>query len=254
MWGVGSEQGMSADFSGQRALVSGGTRGIGRAIVAELLERGASVCAIGTDEAKLSELARELGSGVAARRVDLSQPSELAAAARDFAGEKFDILVNCAGINFHGLVGELDFAVFDRIQALNVRAPAVLCDAIVPGMAERGFGRVVNVTSIFSVVSKSRRASYTTSKFALLGFTRALALDYADRGIIANCVAPGFIETEMTQRMLGPEGIREITAQVPMNRLGQPREIARLVAFLASRDNSFVTGQNIVADGGFTST
>ncbi len=99
-------------------------------------------------------------------------------------------------------MGELDFEVFDRIQALNVRPRRVLCDAVVPGMADRGYGRIVNVTSIFSVVSKSRRASYTTSKFALWGFTRALALDYADRGVIANCVAPGFIETEMTQRML----------------------------------------------------
>ena len=144
--------------------------------------------------------------------------------------------------------------VFDRILRVNLRAAVVLCDALVPKMAERGYGRVVNVTSIFSQVSKSGRASYATSKFALFGFTRTMALDFAPRGVLANCIGPGFIETEMTQRMLGEAGIREMIATVPLGRLGQPEEVARFTAFLASPLNTFLTGQNIILDGGFTST
>jgi 3-oxoacyl-[acyl-carrier protein] reductase len=120
-------------------------------------------------------------------------------------------------------------------------------------MAKRGYGRVVNMTSIFSLVSKSSRASYATSKFALVGFTRTLALDFASSGVLANSIGPGFIETEMTRRMLGEAGIREMVAAVPLGRLGQPVEVARLTAFLASPLNSFLTGQNIILDGGFTS-
>jgi 3-oxoacyl-[acyl-carrier protein] reductase len=112
----------------------------------------------------------------------------------------------------------------------------------------------VNIASIWSVIGKQARATYATSKSALVGFTRGLALDYADKGVLANAVSPGFIGTEMTNRMMGEQGIREMTALVPLGRLGTPQEVAALVAFLASDTNSFVTAQNIVIDGGFTST
>jgi NAD(P)-dependent dehydrogenase (short-subunit alcohol dehydrogenase family) len=128
----------------------------------------------------------------------------------------------------------------------------VLCRAVVGGMRQRGFGRIVNITSIFSIVSKERRASYSASKFGLDGMTAALAAEVAADGVLANCVSPGFVDTELTRRILGDDGMRELAARVPMRRFAQPHEIAALVAWLVGPDNSYVSGQNMVIDGGFT--
>lgn len=242
---------MNVDFTGQRALVTGGTKGIGRAIVEVLAACGAFVVATGTDAGRLKSLSDV--HNVIPLELDLTDVASTERKADQLSGERFDVLVNNAGINFHALVGELDMKEFDRILDVNLRGAVVLSRAIVPGMAARGYGRVVSISSVFSQFSKARRASYTTSKFALLGFTRTLALDYADRGVLANCVAPGFIGTEMTERALGEAGKREMVAQVPVGRLGTPAEVANLVAFVASPLNTFITGQNLFIDGGFSS-
>jgi 3-oxoacyl-[acyl-carrier protein] reductase len=239
------------DFAGRRALVTGGTKGIGRAIVDVLAECGAEVVATGTDPSALSEL--ENRPGIRAVPLNFLNQGSLSSSISSL-GTQFDVLVNNAGINLHGAVGDLDMSDFDRVMHVNVRGAVELCRAIVPRMAERRYGRIVNITSIFSQVSKAHRASYATSKFALYGFTRTLALDYATDGVLANSVAPGFIATEMTDRMLGASGIREMVTHVPLGRLGTPREVALLVAFVASSSNTFMTGQNVVIDGGFTST
>jgi NAD(P)-dependent dehydrogenase (short-subunit alcohol dehydrogenase family) len=237
-------------FDGRHALVTGGNKGIGKAIALRLAASGAQVTATGTDQSALDALKGT--AGITPIALNLSDDASIEAYLSK--APAIDILVNNAGINRHARVGDLDLDDFDDIMRINVRGAVALCKGLVPGMAARGWGRVVNVTSIFSTVAKSARASYATSKFALAGFTKALALDYASQGVLANAVAPGFIGTEMTARMLGEKGIAEMTAQVPVGRLGTPEEVANLVAFLASAENSFITGQNILIDGGFTST
>jgi 3-oxoacyl-[acyl-carrier protein] reductase len=241
------------DLSGRRALVTGGTRGIGAAIVRSLAAAGARVVATGSSAESVAR-ARESGSGgVELRAVDLADAAATEAFAAEMAAGGFDVLVNNAGINKIALAGELSLADWDRIQAVNVRAPMVLCRALIRGMAERGYGRIVNISSVFGDVSRSQRASYTASKYALRGLTRTLALDYASRGVLVNAVAPGFIDTELTRTVLGEAGMRAMAERVPMGRLGTALEIARMVTFLASEANGYMTGQHVVVDGGFTS-
>jgi 3-oxoacyl-[acyl-carrier protein] reductase len=246
---------MLVEFTGQHALVTGGTRGIGAAIVKELAASGASVVATGRDAgriAALKEEARRALTGVRYEVVDFADAPATEAFAARMAGEGFSVLVNNAGINKIAPTGEVDMADWDRIQQVNVRAPMVLCRALAPRMAERGYGRIVNITSIWSQVSRAQRVSYSTSKSALVGLTRALALDYAARNVLANGVAPGIIDTELTRNILNEKEYRELSVSIPVGRLGAEAEIARVVAFLASGSNTYITGQNVFADGGFS--
>lgn len=247
---------MVIDFSGQTALVTGGSRGIGGAICKQLAASGAAVIATGTNPEQLLRLQRDADSvGLALRyeRVDFADVSDTERFAQRFASEPISVLINNAGINKIALTGEVDMRDWDRIQCVNVRAPMLLCRAIAPRMAARNYGRIVNITSIFGQVSRAKRVSYSTSKFALCGLTRALALDYAESNVLANALAPGIIDTELTRSVLGESERAELAATVPMRRLGNESEIARVATFLASSANSYITGQIIIADGGFTS-
>lgn len=242
---------MQVEARDRLALVTGGTRGIGAAIVRELLAAGARV--ITTASSSESAAAVVAAPGLEVEVVDLASAEATEAFAARLAARPVDILVNNAGINKIARFEDLDLADWDRIQAVNVRAPAVLCRALIRGMAERRFGRIVNISSVFGEVSREQRGAYTTSKYALRGMTRTLALDHAADGVLVNAVAPGFIDTELTRRVLGPEGMRAMAERVPLRRLGTPAEIARVVTFLASDANTYLTGQHIVVDGGFTS-
>jgi 3-oxoacyl-[acyl-carrier protein] reductase len=234
----------TSTLKGRTALVTGGTRGIGAAIAARLQAEGADVVITGRN-------AVETRPGIQYRAADFVDRPALEAFARRLRDEKVDILVNNAGINVIAPFERIDVADFDRIQSVNVRAPFLLCQAVVPWMSKQGWGRIVNIGSVFGIVSKEQRAAYSASKFALDGLTTALAAEVASSGVLANCVSPGFIETDLTLRVLGAEGMAEMTAKVPMKRLGKPEEVAALVAWLAGPDNTFISGQNIVIDGGF---
>lgn len=237
---------MSGSLTGRRALVTGGTRGIGLAVAERLRGEGATVLVTGR-----SEQAEAL-DGFEYRGVDFADSSALEAFAdevRDWAPE---VLVNNAGVNKLSPFAEIEPADFDRILAVNLRAPMLLCRAVAPGMRERGWGRIVNIASIWSVVSRPGRGAYSASKFALVGLTAALAAEVAADGVLANCVSPGVVDTELTQQVLGEEGIARLVADVPAGRLAQPEEIAALVAWLAGPENTFVSAQNIVIDGGFS--
>ena len=228
------------------AVVTGATRGIGAAIAKRLRSHGATVIVTGTSAD------HEAPQGCEYRAVDFFDSAATAAFAAELAVRQVDILVNNAGINAIAPFNAIVPAEFDRIHCVNVRAPFLMCQAVLPGMRSRQWGRIINIGSIFSVISKEQRASYSASKFALDGMTAALAAEVASDGVLANCVSPGFIETDLTRGILTESGIAELVDRIPMRRLGQPAEVAALVAWLASPENTYISGQNIVIDGGFS--
>lgn len=237
---------MTRPLSGKLAVVTGATRGIGRAVAERLLADGARVLGTGT---------RPGGSppaGADYRAVDFADDAQTNAFADEIATLGPDILINNAGINQNAAFSDIDPQEFARIQKINVTAPFLLCRAVVLGMKAKGWGRIVTLSSIWGKISRAGRGSYSTSKFAVDGMTAALAAEVAEFGILVNCVAPGFIDTELTRRVLGEDGMQAVKAQVPARRLGKPEEIAALVAWLVGPENTYVSGQNIAIDGGFT--
>jgi NAD(P)-dependent dehydrogenase (short-subunit alcohol dehydrogenase family) len=234
-----------ASLENKTVFVTGATRGIGQAITAAFRSFGAKVIGTGTG----SHSPDDLDDYVQADFGDLKQ---LRACAEYVRLAEPDILVNNAGINRNQPFVDIDPGEFQRIQQVNVFAPFLLCQAGIPGMRRKGWGRIVNMSSIWGKISKEHRASYSASKFALDGLTLALAAEHAADGILANCVAPGFTDTELTHRMLGEAGIRQIVATVPARRMASVEEIARFVVWLGSPENSYITGQNIAIDGGFS--
>ena len=134
---------------------------------------------------------------------------------------------------------------------VNTQAPFMMAQSLISGMKENGYGRIVNVSSIFGHCTKEKRMAYTTSKFALVGMTKTMAVELAQHNILVNSVAPGFTETELTTKILGEKGIEEMSSKVHMKRMETPKEISNVVLFLASEENTYLTGQNIIVDGGF---
>ena len=230
----------------RKVLVTGGTRGIGASIATELIKARYRVVVTGTTpQARAPKWCEYLAC-------DFSNADAVRRLVKEIAQQRFDILINNAGINTVGPLATYDAEEFARIQQVNVVAPFLLCRAVISGMRKRRFGRIVNITSIFGIVSRIGRSAYSTSKFGLFGMSRALALEVAKDHVLVNCVAPGFVDTELTRKTLGARGLVAAARQVPMGRLAQPEEIARVVRFLISDDNTYLTGQHIIVDGGFT--
>jgi len=233
-------------MEGRKVLVTGASRGIGAEIAREFSARGAYVIGTRTAPGQAEELCAEW------LVADFSDPVQIESCARAVAELRPDVLINNAGINKIGPFAEIEAADFLRIQQINVFAPFRLCQAAIPGMVDKRWGRIVNISSIWGKIGKEFRASYAASKFALDGITLALAAEHSRSGILANCVAPGFTDTELTRRVLGEDGIRQLTAMVPLHRMASPGDIAHFVAWLGSEENGYITGQNIAIDGGFS--
>lgn len=233
-------------LSGKLAIVTGGTRGIGQAIALELQNKGAEVLITGTQSNfSPKNNFRYFGVDFSDRKATL----EFVAMLREVEP---DILINNAGINKIMAFDEIPLEDFDKVQQINQYAPFLLCQAVIPKMKEKAWGRIVNICSIWGKISKEYRASYSTSKFALDGMTSALSAEVSQYGILANCVSPGFIDTELTRSVLGENGINKLLSQVPVGRMGSVEEIAKFVVWLSSKENTYITGQNIAIDGGFT--
>lgn len=230
-----------------KALVTGGTRGIGAAIALLLADSGYDVTITGT-----SATGKPLAK-CKFLQADFVDTRQTASFADRIAKEDFAVLINNAGINKIGDLESYSEKDFLSIQQVNVTAPFLLCKAVLPGMRKMKYGRILNITSVFGSVSRPGRSAYSTSKFALFGMTRALALEVAVDNILVNCLAPGFIDTELTRGILGDKGMADMAQQVPQKRLGRPEEIAAVARFLVSAENSYMTGQTITADGGYTS-
>ena len=235
-------------FSTKRVFVTGASRGIGASIARAFKREGAFVIGTQTQQ-NSSNLGEDCHEWLVA---DFADEKQIFKCVNFIKSNKIDILINNAGFNINKSFSEIDLNVFKEIQQVNLLAPFLLCQAAVFGMVDRGWGRIVNISSVFGKISKSGRAAYSASKFGLDGLTVSLSAEYSSKGIMANCVAPGFFDTSLTRKMLSTEEIKDLISNVPGARLGEVNEIANLVLWLSSEENTFTTGQNIAIDGGFT--
>ena len=237
------------NFLNKTVVVTGGTRGIGAAVVRCFLEQGAHV--IYTGRSSSDHLHQGFGN-VTYLQLDLEDNASIDAFIERLKDQgEVDVLVNNAGINIINKLDQVSDTDFDRILNVNLRGPFKLCRSIAGLMGENG-GRIVNIASIWSVVTRMGRTAYIISKCALDGLTRGAATDLAGQNILVNTVSPGFCDTELTRKSLSLAEIEEMEHKIPLGRLAKPYEIARLVEFLCSDSNTYITGQNIVIDGGFT--
>jgi 3-oxoacyl-[acyl-carrier protein] reductase len=244
---------MHIDLSGRVALVTGSTRGIGRAIAGTLAECGARVAVVGRDRAKAEAVASEIGAadGVRGFTCDVAEPASVTALVEEVEKSfgSVDILVNNAGLTRDNILFRLKDDDWDTVLDANLRGAFVAIRAASRGMIKRRWGRVVNMASVVGIIGNKGQANYAASKAGLIGLTKSVARELASRNVLANAIAPGFIETDMTAAMTA--GARTaLTGQIPLERLGTPADIAGVVAFLASEHAAYITGQVFVVDGG----
>lgn len=241
-------------LSGKTAFVTGSTRGIGRSVAETLHAAGAKVAIVGRSADTAARVAAEIGERASGFACEMTDPESIrnAIASCEQSLGPIDILVNNAGLTRDNILVRLSESEWDEVLAANLKGAFVATQAIVKGMMKRRSGRVINITSVVGLTGNRGQANYAASKAGLIGFTKSVAKEYAARGVLANCIAPGFIETDMTAAL--PEVARAaLLESVPLGRLGTPGEIASAVLFLASELGAYITGQTLVVDGGMIS-
>jgi len=241
---------MNIDFTNKTVLVTGGTRGIGASIVRHFENLNAEVIATGANK---DQLHKSINRRVKYHYLDLKNEKSIS----DFIEyisqrKKIDVLINNAGMNKIDPIEKIKDEDWNNIYSINLYGPFVLTREISKIMKKNKYGRIVNIASIFGVISREKRAAYSSTKSGLIGLTKATAHDLAKDNILVNSISPGFINTELTKNILGEKSMKEISSSIPLKRLGDPDEIAKLVLFLTSDQNTYITGENIIIDGGYT--
>ena len=242
---------ISIDLTGRVAFVTGSTRGIGRAIAETLHAAGANVAVVGRSADTAAQVAREIGPRASGFACDVTDAAAIRAAlaACEASLGPIDILVNNAGVTRDNLLIRLSESEWDDVLAANLRGAFVATQAVLKGMMKKRAGRIINITSVVGITGNKGQANYAASKAGLIGFTKSVAKEYAGRGILANCIAPGFIDTDMTAAL--PDAARAaLLESIPLGRLGAVTDIAGAVLYLASDLGGYVTGQVLVVDGG----
>jgi 3-oxoacyl-[acyl-carrier protein] reductase len=239
------------DLTGRTAFVTGSTRGIGLAVAQALYAAGARVAVVGRDAGRARDVAAGLGERAAGVGCDVADRAqvEAALAAAEAALGPIDILVNNAGLTRDNILLRLSDEDWDVVLDANLKGAFFTIRAVIKGMMKRRSGRIINITSVVGLTGNKGQANYAASKAGLIGLTKSVAKEYAARGVLANCVAPGFIETDMTAA-LPSEARAALLEDIALGRLGRPEDIAAAVLFLASDLASYITGQVLVVDGG----
>jgi 3-oxoacyl-[acyl-carrier protein] reductase len=242
---------MKIDLSGRTALVTGSTRGIGRAIAETLAGAGARVAVVGRDAARAQEAAAAVGHGAQGFGADVGDPKSVVALVEAVEGAfgQIDILVNNAGLTRDNILFRIKDDDWDTVIDANLRGAFIAIRAASRGMMKRRWGRIINIASIVGITGNKGQANYAASKAGLIGLTKSVAKELGSRNILVNAVAPGFIDTDMTAAMTA-EARAALSGQIPLERLGTPQDIAGMVAFLASDHAAYITGQTLVVDGG----
>jgi 3-oxoacyl-[acyl-carrier protein] reductase len=242
---------MKIDLSGKAALVTGSTRGIGREIAAVLAACGAKVAVAGREQAKAAEVAKAIGGGALGFGADMSDGAQVTKLVEEVeaAFGALDILVNNAGLTRDNLLIRIKDEDWDAVLDANLKGAFAAIRAATRGMMKRRWGRIINISSVVGITGNKGQASYAASKAGMLGLTKAVAQELASRNILVNAIAPGFIETEMTAAV-SAEQRAALAERIPLARLGTPTDVANAVAFLASEQAAYITGQVLVVDGG----
>jgi len=250
---------MAQSLHGRTALITGASKGLGKAMALALAEAGAGVALVSRDEGKLHAAAkqiRETGGRAEVFVVDVSDDAQVTQLREDFRA-KFNgglhVLINNAGINIRKPLTDFTLEEWHRVMDTNVTSVFLMCRAFIPLMKDQGYGRIINMTSMMSHVSLPGRAPYSASKTALLGLTRALALELAPDKITVNGISPGVYDTEINAPLMQNAELRaQFLAKIPVGRFGQPNEIGKLAVYLCSEEAGFINGTDIVIDGGWT--
>lgn len=241
---------MKIDLSGKRAVVTGASQGLGAAIARQLAASGAVVALVARNAPKLEAVRADLPDA-SVHPADITSESDVARIAAAIGDA--DILVNCAGTNLRKNIADFSLTEFEDVMNSSLRGSFLMARAFTPGMKRGGYGRIVNIASIFAHVSLPQRSAYSSAKAAILGFTKSLALELAGDAITVNSISPGPVATDMNKTVRDdPAANKLFTDNIPLGRWGRADEVAGLACYLCSEQAGFITGADIVIDGGWT--